>query len=121
MIFLLILALGLFSGGAVAMPVLTSPTSTRPTDLHSSSDSNGAMLRLAWFNALDRSFSVDIEESEPVRVSLHAPDGAFLALIHDGTLSPRGILHAPTDIPPGVYLLRVRQSDHQVLERVTLF
>lgn len=76
--------------------------------------------RLAWFNALDRSFSLETSEG-PVRVTLHSPNGSLVAVVHQGVLAKREILRVQEDLPPGVYLLRVRQATTQSLDRITLF
>ena len=76
--------------------------------------------RLSWFNALDRSFSLETGDG-PVQVTLHSPNGTLVALVHQGALAKRDILRVQEDLPPGVYLLRVRQASTQSLDRITLF
>lgn len=77
-------------------------------------------LRLAWFNALDRSFSLEVGAG-PVEIALHAPDGTLLTLIHRGPIAPREVLRVTEDLPAGLYLLRLRQGNRHTIERVTLF
>lgn len=78
-----------------------------------------ARPRLSWFNSLDRSFSLAV--SGPVTVSLHSTNGTLISLLHKGGVGEREILRVSEDLPPGVYLLCIRQNAKQVLERVTLF
>jgi len=119
--FLISSVLGLFLGIASALPVL--PTATPPRSaLEGTKGSTAEVrpMRLSWFNSLDRSFSLD-GSGGAVMVTLHAPNGNQLALLHDGALTSRDILRVSEDLPPGVYLLRIRQANRQTLDRVTLF
>lgn len=77
-------------------------------------------LRLSWFNSLDRSFSLSVAPG-PVVVTLHSTSGTLLTTLHKGALGEREILRVSEDLPPGVYVLCIRQNDKQSLERVTLF
>lgn len=118
--FLLAILLGL-----LAEPGFTSPSANLSPPKASMESSRSTSIqpprpRLAWFNALDRSFSLETGEG-PVRVTLHSPNGTLVALIHQGALARRDILRVQEDLPPGVYLLRVRQAATQSLDRITIF
>lgn len=77
-------------------------------------------LRLAWFNSLDRSFSLSAVAGT-VTVTLHSTSGTQIALLHKGYVAERDIFRVSEDLPPGVYVLSIRQDDKQALERITLF
>lgn len=98
------------AGGAAKKPPVEAP---RPAPAE-------PRLRLAWFNALDRSFSLETGAGS-VEVALHSPDGTFLALLHRGPVASREVLRVTEDLPAGLYLLRLRQGDRHTIERVTLF
>lgn len=74
--------------------------------------------RLAWFNARDRLVMVEADDS--VSVSLHLPDGKWLETLWDGRLPQGTVLGVGTELPPGLYLLRIRSGGIQRLERITL-
>lgn len=74
--------------------------------------------RLAWFNARDR--LVMVEADKPVSVSLHLPDGKWLETLWNGKLPQGTVLGVGTELPPGLYLLRIRSGGIQRLERITL-
>lgn len=74
--------------------------------------------RLAWFNARDR--LVMVEADKPVSVSLHMPDGKWLQTLWSGKLAQGTVLPIGTELPPGLYLLRIRSGGVQRLERITL-
>lgn len=74
--------------------------------------------RLAWFNARDRLVMVEADKS--VSVSLHLPDGKWLQTLWNGKLAQGNVLPVGTDLPPGLYLLRIRSGGIQRLERITL-
>ena len=77
-------------------------------------------LRLAWFNSLDRSFSLSAVAGT-VTVTLYSTSGTQIALLHKGYVAEREIFRVSEDLPPGVYVLSIRQDNKQSLERVTLF
>jgi len=54
-------------------------------------------------------------------VTIHSTNGTQLALLHKGVVGEHEILRVSEDLPPGVYLLCIRQQGKQSLERVTLF
>jgi hypothetical protein len=74
--------------------------------------------RLAWFNSRDR--LVMVEADKPVSVSLHLPDGKWLQNLWVGKLAPGTVLSLGPDLPPGLYLLRIRSGNVQRLERITV-
>jgi len=74
--------------------------------------------RLAWFNARDR--LVMVEADKAVSVSLHEPDGKWLMTLWEGKLATGTVLSVGTELPPGLYLLRIRSGGVQRLERITL-
>lgn len=74
--------------------------------------------RLAWFNARDRLVMVEADKS--VAVSLHTTDGKWLATLWNGKLPQGTVLNVGPDVPPGLYLLRIRSGGVQRLERITL-
>jgi hypothetical protein len=74
--------------------------------------------RLAWFNARDR--LVMVEADRPVSVSLHEPDGKWLMTLWEGRLTTGTVLSVGSELPPGIYLLRIRSGGVQRLERITL-
>ncbi len=74
--------------------------------------------RLAWFNSRDR--LVMVEADKPVAISLHLPDGKWLQNLWVGKLPAGTVLNLGTDLPPGLYLLRIRSKKIQKLERITL-
>lgn len=115
--FLLQIVLGAVLGVALATPVLPVAVTSR-SSFDASADSG--RLRLAWFNSLDRSFSLEVPAGA-VRVTLHAPNGNLLSVVHQGPLANHEILRVSEDLPPGVYLLRIWQPRRQTLDRVTLF
>lgn len=119
--FLLSILAGLLLEPGLASPVanLTTPKASAES-VRANAVAQLPKPRLAWFNALDRSFSLETGEG-PVRVTLHAPNGALVAVVHQGALARRDILRVQEDLPPGVYLLRVRQASTQSLDRITLF
>jgi hypothetical protein len=74
--------------------------------------------RLAWFNARDR--LVMVEADKAVSVSLHEPDGKWLLTLWEGKLPIGTVLSVGSELPPGLYLLRIRSGGVQRLERITL-
>lgn len=119
--FLSSILLGLLFGPWIA--VSAANLATPKASLESTRTQAATQLprpRLSWFNALDRSFSLETGDG-PVRVTLHSPNGTLVAVIHQGTLAKRDILRVQEDLPPGVYLLRVRQAATQSLDRITVF
>lgn len=119
--FLLSILLGLLLETVHASPASSLPIPRGQAD----ASRNGLVAplskpKLSWFNSLDRSFSLETGEG-PVRVTLHSPNGSLVAVVHQGAVSRRDILRVQEDLPPGVYLLRVRQASTQSLDRITLF
>ncbi len=74
--------------------------------------------RMAWFNARDR--LVMVEADHPVSVSLHLLGGKWLQTLWDGKLEPGTVLNVGSDLPPGLYLLRIRSGEVERLERIML-
>jgi hypothetical protein len=74
--------------------------------------------RLAWFNSRDR--LVMVEADKPVLVSLHLTDGKWLQNLWEGNLPQGTVLSLGADLPPGLYLLRIRSKKIQRLERITI-
>jgi hypothetical protein len=81
---------------------------------------NAQRLQLAWFNSLDRSFSLAAVEGT-VKITVHSTSGAQLNVVHNGPIGARDILQVSEDLPPGVYVLCIRQDQKLTLERITLF
>jgi len=117
MMFLLSILLGTFLGARPSAP--TPPPRKVAAEASRSPQSDASRLRLAWFNALDRSFTVDMGAG-PLDATLHAPDGTLLTVIHQGPMGPHEVLRITEDLPAGVYLLRLRQGTRRAVERVTL-
>lgn len=111
---LLLTALAMAASNAVALPTKV------PTEPPRAALAESPRLRLAWFNSLDRSFSLSAVAGT-VTVTLHSTSGAQIALLHKGVVGERDIFRVPEDLPPGVYLLSIRQDRKQSLERITLF
>lgn len=110
----LVVALLCATSGASAVP--TKGTAAHPGN----SRVDAQRLQLAWFNSLDRSFSLASVEG-PVRITVHSTSGTQLNVVHQGPIGEREILHVSEDLPPGVYVLCIRQDQKLTLERITLF
>lgn len=119
--FLLSILAGLLLEPCFASPVANLSTPKASVEsVRASAATQLPKPRLSWFNALDRSFSLETGEG-PVLVTVHSPDGSLVAVVHQGGLGRRDILRVQEDLPPGVYLLRVRQASTQSLDRITIF
>ena len=75
--------------------------------------------RLSWFNPRERLVSIDCDQ--PVQVSLHTPEGKWLENLHPGVLQDPKVFQIPSAIPPGLYVLRMRSSGGEKLERIMVF
>lgn len=61
-----------------------------------------------------------VEADKPVSVSLHLTDGKWLQNLWVGKLPQGTVLSLGPDLPPGLYLLRIRSKKIQRLERITI-
>lgn len=109
----LVVALFCATSGASSVP-------TKGTAAPGTNRVNSQRLQLAWFNSLDRSFSLASIDG-PVKITVHSTTGAQLNVVHHGPIGEREILHVSEDLPPGVYVLCIRQDQKLTLERITLF
>lgn len=109
----LVVALFFATSGVSAVPAkgAAAPGASR---------ANSQRLQLAWFNSLDRSFSLASVDG-PVKITVHSTTGAQLNVVHNGPIGEREILQVSEDLPPGVYVLCIRQDQKLTLERITLF
>lgn len=78
-----------------------------------------AVPRLSWFNPRERLLAVDCDQ--PVLVSLHTSDGKWLENLHPSLHQDPRVLQVPPEIPPGLYLVRMRAVGGERLERILLF
>jgi hypothetical protein len=78
-----------------------------------------AVPRLAWFNPRERLLAVDCDL--PVEVSLHTPEGKWLGNLQPSIHQDPKVLQVPPEIPPGLYLVRMRSSGGEKLERILIF
>lgn len=62
-----------------------------------------------------------VEADKPVSVSLHLPDGKWIQNLWVGKLAAGRVLPLGPDLPPGLYLIRIRSAGIQRMERITLF
>ena len=58
---------------------------------------------------------------EPVQVSLHTPEGKWLENLRPSLHQDAKVLQVPPEIPPGLYLVRMRSAGGERLERILLF
>jgi len=78
-----------------------------------------ALPRLSWFNPRERLVSIDCDQ--PVLVSLHTPEGKWLENLHQGILHGANVYQIPSEIPPGLFILRMRSAGGEKLERILVF
>lgn len=78
-----------------------------------------AVPRLSWFNPRERLLAVDCEL--PVQVSLHTSEGKWLENLRPSLHQDPRVLQVPPEIPPGLYLVRMRAAGGERLERILLF
>jgi hypothetical protein len=56
-----------------------------------------------------------------VHVSLHTPEGKWLENLHPGVLQDTKVFQIPAEIPPGLYILRMRSAGGEKLDRILVF
>ena len=78
-----------------------------------------AVPRLSWFNPRERLVAIDSDPS--VQVSLHTSEGKWLENLHTSRLRGANVYEISSEIPSGLYLLRMRGAGGERLERVLLF
>ena len=78
-----------------------------------------AVPHLSWFNPRERLVAVDSDR--PLELSIHTPEGRWIQSLQPSRLRGSNIYEISSDIPSGLYLLRIRGGGGERLERILLF